>query len=250
VFDLGISTIDIPKSESNFLPTPHRIPFSESHSARPNTLVPFFVTTNDGTSNVSLRALCPPGGIAYVDLLFYDFTDNSRPIGDTVTWGPSEATRLYTRIELVGPNASPSGYATPAQRTQLTWLHSVIDPANGYRDTSVPAPHQHQAFLHLEVNWGFDSAARLPYARVSKVPPQRPRPPPPDVQVIYRLGVQGEDHAFEQAMQPWACILCCICAPFPSLHILQIHIERAHAQVQTTIAKEVRQQIELQYASV
>lgn len=240
VYGIGVASIDIPKLASNFLPTPHQIPPLEPSNAdpvQPGTLAPFFVKTPDSIY-VSLRALCLPGGIAYVDLLLFDFTDSSLPVGDTVTWGPSTATRLYSRVELVGPNAGPSGFASLAQRTQLTWLRATRDPLSGLPDMNDRTEHQPQAFLHLDIDWGIDSAAPLPYARISNVPPQRPRPPSSDVQIVYRLTIQGENHVFQQAAQPWACILCSICAPFPSLHVLRVHIERAHAQVQTAFGRE------------
>ncbi|CAE6478833.1 unnamed protein product [Rhizoctonia solani] len=243
VFDLGVSTIELPTSENGSLEVPLRIPSSEFHkknAARPDTLVPFFVHTMNDDMQVSLRALSLPRGIAYVGILLYEFTEIGRPAGETVTWGDG-ASRLYSRVDLVGPNTSASGFATPSQRAETVWLRSKITPENDYRDESVPiSGFQAPAHIHFDIEWGVDSAARLQYDRVSNVRPLYPRPPPPDLKLKYRLTVQGEHHVFEQTLQPWTCAVCSICAPFPTQHVLQVHLERAHPQVQTTINAEKR----------
>ncbi|CCO30826.1 hypothetical protein BN14_04858 [Rhizoctonia solani AG-1 IB] len=242
VFDLGVSDIVFPTSGDGTLEVPLRIPsleFHQQNSARPNTLIPFFVHTVDDDVQVSLRALSLPRGIAYVAVLLYDFTEIGTPAGETVTWGDG-ASRLYSRVDLVGPNASTSGFATLSQRAETVWLRSNITPENGYCDESVRiSGFQAPAHIHFDVKWGVDSAARLMYDRVSNIRPVHPKPPPPDIKVKYRITVQGEHHVLEHALQAWACPVCSICAPFPTLHILRVHFGRAHPQVQVTINREV-----------
>ncbi|KEP54798.1 hypothetical protein V565_012690 [Rhizoctonia solani 123E] len=243
VFDLGVSTIEFPESENGLLEVPLRIPppeFHEKNAARPDTLTPFFVHTANDDIQVSLRALSLPRGIAYVGVLLYEFTDIGAPDGETVTWGDG-ASRLYSRIDLVGPNAGASGFATSSQRTEIVWLRSRINPENEFRDESVLIPgFQAPAFMHFDIEWGVDSAARLKYGRVSNIRPLYLKPPPQDLKLKYRLTVQGEHHVFEQILKPWACAICSICAPFPTKHILRAHLERAHPQVQTSISDEKR----------
>lgn len=213
--------------------------FHEKNSARPGTLVPFFVHAANDQVHVSLRALSLPRGIAYVGVLLYEFRNIGGLAGETVTWGDG-ASRLYSRVDLVGPNTSASGFATPSQRAETTWLRSTINPENGYRDESVIIPgFQAPAHIHFDIEWGVDSAARLRYDRVSNIRPLHPKPPPPDVKLKYRITVQGEHHVCEQMLPPWACAVCTVCAPFPTLHVLQVHLERAHPQVQSTINQEV-----------
>ncbi|KAF8757957.1 hypothetical protein RHS01_03224 [Rhizoctonia solani] len=137
---------------------------------------------------VSLRALSLPRGLAYVGVLLYNFTEIGTPAGETVTWGDN-ASRLYSRVDLVDCLA-----------------RSNITPENGYRDESVRiSGFQAPAYIHFDVEWGVDSAARLMYNRVSNIRPLHPKPPPPDFKLKYRLTVQGEHHVFEQTLQPWAC---------------------------------------------
>ncbi|CAE6474827.1 unnamed protein product [Rhizoctonia solani] len=279
IFDLGVSNLELPKSDAGLLEVPLRIPSSEFHkknTARTDTLVPFFVETANDDIHVSLRALSLPRSIAYVGVLLYDFTEIGTPAGETVTWGDGAsrlysridlvgpnasasgfatqsqrtpagetvtwgdgASRLYSRIDLVGPNASASGFATQSQRAETIWLRSSINPANNYRDESVlTSGFQAPAHIHFDIEWGVDSAARLQYNRVSNIRPLYPKPLPPDLKLKYRLTVQGEHHIFEHLLQPWACALCSICAPFPTKHVLQVHLERAHPQVQITIGDE------------
>ncbi|CUA78095.1 hypothetical protein RSOLAG22IIIB_02711 [Rhizoctonia solani] len=243
VFDLGVSTIEFPQSDAGLLEIPLRIPSSEFHTknaARPNTLIPFFVHAPNDEIQVSLRALSLPRGTAYVGVLLYEFTDIGATAGETVTWGDA-ASRLYARIDLVGPNAGASGFATASQRTEVVWLRSRINPDNEFRDESVLiSGFQAPAYIHFDIEWGVDSAARLQYARVSNIRPLHPKPPPQDFKLKYRLTVQGEHHVFEQILPPWACAVCGICAPFPTKHVLRAHLERAHPQVQTTISEEKR----------
>ncbi|KAJ1306868.1 hypothetical protein OPQ81_007853 [Rhizoctonia solani] len=154
VFDLGISTIEFPRSASGLLEIPLRIPPSDFHmkkSARPDTLVPFFVETANDEVHVSLRALRLPRGIAYVGILLYEFTNVGGPAGETVTWGDG-ASRLYSRVDLVGPNASTSGFATPSQRAETVWLRSNINPENYYRDESILiSGYQAPASIHFDI---------------------------------------------------------------------------------------------------
>ncbi|CAE6356312.1 unnamed protein product [Rhizoctonia solani] len=241
VFDLGVADLTFPTSGNGTLEVPLRIPSLEFHnknSARSGTSIPFFVHTIDDDMQVSLRALSLPRGLAYVGVLLYNFTEIGTPAGETVTWGDN-ASRLYSRVDLVGPNTSSSGFAPLSQRAETVWLRSNITPENGYRDESVRiSGFQAPAYIHFDVEWGVDSAARLMYNRVSNIRPLHPKPPPPDFKLKYRLTVQGEHHVFEQTLQPWACAVCSICAPFPALHILRVHYERAHPQVQVTINQE------------
>ncbi|ELU43553.1 hypothetical protein AG1IA_02414 [Rhizoctonia solani AG-1 IA] len=242
VFDLGVADLTFPTSGNGTLEVPLRIPSLEFHnktSARSGTSIPFFVHTIDDDMQVSLRALSLPRGLAYVGVLLYNFTEIGTPAGETVTWGDN-ASRLYSRVDLVGPNTSSSGFAPLSQRAETVWLRSNITPENGYRDESVRiSGFQAPAYIHFDVEWGVDSAARLMYNRVSNIRPLHPKPPPPDFKLKYRLTVQGEHHVFEQTLQPWACAVCSICAPFPALHILRVHYERAHPQVQVIINQEV-----------
>ncbi|GAB1518212.1 hypothetical protein RhiTH_001271 [Rhizoctonia solani] len=241
VFDLGVADLTFPTSGNGTLEVPLRIPSLEFHnktSARSGTSIPFFVHTIDDDMQVSLRALSLPRGLAYVGVLLYNFTEIGTPAGETVTWGDN-ASRLYSRVDLVGPNTSSSGFAPLSQRAETVWLRSNITPENGYRDESVRiSGFQAPAYIHFDVEWGVDSAARLMYNRVSNIRPLHPKPPPPDFKLKYRLTVQGEHHVFEQTLQPWACAVCSICAPFPTLHILRVHYERAHPQVQVIINQE------------
>ncbi|CAE6426281.1 unnamed protein product [Rhizoctonia solani] len=243
VFDLGVSDIMFPTSDNGTLEVPLRIPSLEFHkknSARSDTLIPFFVHTIDDDVQVSLRALSLPRGIAYVGVLLYGFTEIGTPAEETVTWGDG-ASRLYSRVDLVGPNTSTSGFATLSQRAETVWLRSSINSENGYRNESVCiSGFQAPAYIHFDVEWGVDSAARLMYDRVSKIRPLHPRLPQPDLKLNYRITVQGEHHVLEQTLQPWACAVCSICAPFPTLRVLQVHFERAHPQVQVTINREKR----------
>ncbi|KAF8738969.1 hypothetical protein RHS02_05239, partial [Rhizoctonia solani] len=255
LFDLGVADLTFPTSGNGTLEVPLRIPSLEFHnknSARSGTSIPFFVHTIDDDMQVSLRALSLPRGLAYVGVLLYNFTEIGTPAGETVTWGDN-ASRLYSRVDLVGPNTSSSGFAPLSQRAETVWLRSNITPENGYRDESVRiSGFQAPAYIHFDVEWGVDSAARLMYNRVSNIRPLHPKPPPSDFKLKYRLTVQGEHHVFEQTLQPWACAVCSICAPFPTLHILRVHYERAHPQVQVTINQEVSRvpRSDLLYSSV
>lgn len=238
--------LDIPHSATNVFPIPIRVPPVElpiTRHQRPNTLVPFYVQNSgqgDG-NNVSLRALSFPGGIAYIDLLLYDFVDSSMSLhGMDGTWGPSNATQLYTRIELFGPNAGPNGYTDSTQRVPLVWLRKAASDTlgNGPNDsTSVRTEYQPRAFLRVDVEWGVDSAARLLHTRAPKVPSRRVMAPSKDVRLTYQLAVQGGQHVLEREMPPWACVLCDICAPFPTRRVLKAHLQRAHPLVETKFGK-------------
>ncbi|KAF8605972.1 hypothetical protein BDV93DRAFT_543148 [Ceratobasidium sp. AG-I] len=244
-FDLGVLPLDIPHSPTNIFSMPIRLPpleLSNTRYHRPNTLAPFYVQNpgqGDG-NNVSLRALALPGGIAYIDLLLYDFVDNSMSLRNIVgTWGPSNASQLYARVELFGPNAGLNGYTSSTQRAPLTWLRS--DPSNDSNENaSVRTEYQPRAFLRVDVEWGVDSAARLLHTRAPKIPPQHLITPPKDVLLKYHLTVQGGQHALERDMPPWACVLCDICAPFPTRQVLKAHLQRAHPLVETKFGKGQR----------
>lgn len=243
---MGVLALDVPHSPTNIFPIPIRVPpieLSDLRDHRPNTLAPFYVQ-NPGQgngNNVSLRALSLPGGIAYIDLLLYDFLDNAMSLRNIVgTWGPSNASQLYARIELIGPNAGPNGYTDSTQRVPLVWLRN--NPSNelsndSNESTSVRTDYQPRAFLRVDVEWGVDSSARLLHTRAPRILPQRPIAPPKDILLKYHLAVQGGHHVLEREMPPWACVLCDICAPFPTRRVLKAHLQRAHPLVETKFGK-------------
>ncbi|QRV74179.1 hypothetical protein RhiJN_02193 [Ceratobasidium sp. AG-Ba] len=230
-FRLGSSLLRLPQSSGNFFPTPLRIPPSGNLDALQNfdfsSLWLVRNTGQDEESNISLRALAHPGGIAYVDLLFYDFADESMDLnGLSLSWTAAKATKAIARIEIVGPNAGSNGFASSTQRPQLVWLHST-----SLDDPGTKTDYQPRASLEVGIDWGVDSAAPLLRPRVIR-PALRPAFQIKNGKLVYRLSVQGGRHSLEMEKPVWACILCNICAPFPTQHVLKVHIRRAHPEVE------------------
>ncbi|KAG8702881.1 hypothetical protein FRC08_003196 [Ceratobasidium sp. 394] len=238
VLYLGSFAIGIPQSTANFFPTPYRIPPSGNLDTiydGPRKMAPLFVRTSgrDEEHNLSLRALAHPGDIAYIDLLLYDFVDESMDLQNiTLTWSAVHATQVYARVEIAGPNAGPNGFSTATQRVPLVWLRD--ESPGGSRDKpGVRVEHQPQAFLNVEVEWGVDSAAPFLRPRIPKPVPRDASTPSKNLKLVYRLSLQGGDHVLEVEKPTWACVLCSICASFPTQHILKVHLRRAHPQVET-----------------
>ncbi|KAG8731626.1 hypothetical protein FRC12_019648, partial [Ceratobasidium sp. 428] len=244
-FYLGSFAVEIPQSTLNSFETPYRIPPRRIPPAKnsgatdnsSNEITPWFIRVGEDEENLTLRALVLPGGIAYMDLLLYDFALESMDLqGVSLTWSAANATQVYARVEIAGPNAGPKGFSAANQRVRLVWLRDQSD-----RSHDRPGVHtdlQPLAFLNVDVQWGVDSAAAFIRPRISKAPSQ-PRPAPPaSTKLIYRLSLQGGKQVLEVERLTWACVLCSVCAPFPNQHILKVHMRRAHPQVETIFSKK------------
>ncbi|KAG8748361.1 hypothetical protein FRC10_005908 [Ceratobasidium sp. 414] len=242
-FYLGSFTIGIPQSTANLFTTPYRIPPSgnvDTFYGGPTGMASLFARTpgRDEEHNLSLRALTLPDGIAYIDLLLYDFADESMDLqGISLTWSAANATQVYARIEIAGPNAGPNGFSTTTQRVPLVWLRDEF-PGRSRDKPGVRAEHQPQAFLNVELEWGVDSSAPFLRPRIPNPVPRGASTPPKNAKLVYRLSLQGGDHVLEVEKPTWACVLCSICASFPTQHILKVHLRRAHPQVETKFNKK------------
>ncbi|QRV88953.1 hypothetical protein RhiJN_16971 [Ceratobasidium sp. AG-Ba] len=202
-FRLGSSLLRLPQSSGNFFPIPLRIPPSGNLDALQNfdfsSLWLVRNTSQDEESNVSLRALAHPG---------------------------ESPTKAIARIEIAGPNAGPNGFASSAQHPQLVWLHHT-----SLHDPGTKTDYQPRASLEVRIDWGVDSAAPLLRPRVIR-PALRPVRQIKNGKLVYRLSVQGGKHSLEMERPVWACVLCNICAPFPTQHVLKVHIRRGHPEVE------------------
>ncbi|KAG9128251.1 hypothetical protein FRC07_002210 [Ceratobasidium sp. 392] len=192
-FDLRSFTIGISQSTANFFPAPYRIPpsgNSEANNNRTDAVAPWFIRVTEDEENVTLRALTLPGGIAYVDLLLYDFADESMDLqgGIGLPWSAAKATQVYARVEIAGPD----GFSATSQLVPLVWLrHEFRDRPGVQTDLQPPA------FLHVDLEWGSDSAAPLIRPRIFKPAPQLQPTPPRNIEARFNKKKQdpvtGED---------------------------------------------------------